>query len=229
MDQLRLVCISDTHGYLPSSAQIPTGDVLIHAGDWTSHGTQQQTLKFLHWFAQHPHKHKILIAGNHDLWVENNSAFQGFVPAGVTYLQDGGCTIEGLNFWGSPVQPEFFNWAFNRKRGIDIQRHWDLIPDETDVLITHGPAYGILDTSSSAAVPFPKYLGCRDLLTAVNRVKPIAHIHGHIHYPGGTQNTVNGTTHFNAALCDEQYKLHIRPSVFDISLTTKEIVSATTS
>jgi len=110
----------------------------------------------------------------------------------IIYLNDTGTTIEGLKIWGSPVQPEFFNWAFNRERGEDICKHWDLIPDDTDILITHGPAFGILDRVLEG-----EYVGCSDLLKKIKQIKPKIHAFGHIHEAYG-QCEEDGTTFINA-------------------------------
>lgn len=109
----KIVCISDTHGVFPS---IPDGDVLIHAWDWAGHSTFEETKEFLIWFNGLPHKHKIVIAGNHDRMTENNpigfgKALSKYAPK-CLYLQDSGVEIDGIKYWGSPVSPEFYNWAY---------------------------------------------------------------------------------------------------------------------
>ncbi|HND88343.1 MAG TPA: metallophosphatase domain-containing protein, partial [Saprospiraceae bacterium] len=142
---MRLVFISDTHSQ-HGSLQVPEGDVLLHCGDFSKRGELDEVGRFLEWFGAQPHLYKVLIAGNHDFLAEEQpDVFASLVPEGVIYLNDSGCRIEGVHIWGSPIQPWFFDWAFNRRRGPDIRRHWDLIPEDTDILLTHGPPYGILD------------------------------------------------------------------------------------
>lgn len=93
------------------------------------------------------YQYKIFIAGNHDFYFEDYSQqeIQEKLPENMYYLNDSGICIEGINIWGSPITPTFFNWAFNKDRGYDIIQHWQKIPDNTDILITHGPPNMILD------------------------------------------------------------------------------------
>ncbi len=143
---MKIVFISDTHGR-HEDVKLPQGDVLIHAGDISRTGKSVEVEAFLKWLSHQTHKYKILIAGNHDWYFESNSKIMidSRMPDNIIYLNDSGCEIEGVRFWGSPIQPEFGNLAFNRKRGEDIKEHWDLIPLNTDILITHGSPYSILD------------------------------------------------------------------------------------
>lgn len=121
----------------------------------------------------------------------------------------------GLKFWGSPIQPWFHDWAFNRWRGSltegSIKKHWDMIPDDTDVLITHGPPKGFGDRPFGREKP----VGCDDLLAAVLRIKPKLHVFGHIHGGYGFD-VFNGTIFLNASSVDEAYKPVNSPVVFDI-------------
>jgi Icc-related predicted phosphoesterase len=215
----KIVVISDTHGQ-HLGMQIPDGDILIHCGDFSSHGEYIDALKFVNWFGAHPHKHKIFIAGNHDLYFEQGNpsdidSFLRMMPAGVHYLQDSGVELEGLKFWGSPVQPTFFNWAFNRDRGAPIKKHWDLIPQGTDVLITHGPPYKICDTAP-AGNGFYKSVGCVDLLNAILKIQPKLHLFGHIHFSGGNNLVTPKTIFANASICDEAYLVNNKPLVINV-------------
>jgi len=124
----RIVCISDTHG-LHARIIVPAGDILIHAGDGTNLGREIEVVDFLQWLEAQPHPAKVMIAGNHDFLFEKSpdraaQLLQQHAPS-VTYLNDSGATIAGLKIWGSPVQPWFLDWAFNRQRGSEIQWHWD--------------------------------------------------------------------------------------------------------
>jgi len=142
---MKIVLISDTHGE-HNSIQIPSGDVLIHAGDLTPSGKSHEVESAAEWLGSLPHRHKIAIAGNHDLLFESNptQATSLLRSAGVTYLQDSGVNVGGVSIYGSPWQPEYMHWAFNVRRG-ELRRYWDKIPSKLDVLVTHGPPYGILD------------------------------------------------------------------------------------
>jgi Icc-related predicted phosphoesterase len=214
----RIVAISDTHGLHMRLSDIPDGDILIHTGDFCSHGSMLDCIKFFNWFGTKPHKHKIVIAGNHDIWMEkaNPSELAAIIPPGITYLNDSGCEVEGLKFWGSPVQPTFFNWAFNRDRGEHIQQHWDLIPKGTDVLLTHGPVRYRQDECPDWNTNGLKRVGCQNLYDTVKKIKPILHICGHVHYGYGDCFN-NGTTFINASVCNEAYEPLNKPYIVDIT------------
>lgn len=223
----RIVAISDTHGQ-HFGLQIPDGDILIHCGDFSKHGTFMDALKFVNWFGTHPHKHKIFIAGNHDLYFEQGNPadvdqFLKTMPAGVHYLQDSGIELEGLKFWGSPVQPRFFNWGFNRDPGSDIQKHWDLIPKNTDVLITHGPPFKKCDTAPREN-GFYKSVGCADLLKTVEKICPKLHLFGHIHFSGGTSVIETKTKYVNASICDENYLVNNKPFIIEVENKNYNII-----
>jgi len=130
---------------------------------------------------------------------------------GVHYLEDSGIEIDGVSFWGSPWQPEFNHWAFNLYRGEQLAQKWALIPDDTDVLITHGPPLGILDF-----VPSGEHVGCEDLKNRVDQMPSLkAHIFGHIHYSYGMV-ARNGKYFVNAANCSEEYEAVNVPIAIDI-------------
>lgn len=208
---MKFVVIADTHGQ-HAKLLLPAGDVLIHAGDVTRRGKEAEVVDFLQWFAAQPFEHKIFIAGNHDFYFEGTPAddIERLIPAGVTYLNDSGTVINGIHIWGSPVTPWFLNWAFNRHRGRDIRRHWDLIPADTNILITHGPVHGILDKTVNG-----QHVGCEDLLHTVQLIKPVYYIGGHIHEAYGVLSK-GGTTFINASVLDEEYKLVNSPVAFDL-------------
>ena len=149
--------------------------MLIHAGDVCGYGTEDEAAAFLEWFAAQPYKHKIFIAGNHDWFFEiyDKAYIDKIIPTNIHYLNDSGIEIEGFKIWGSPVQIEFCDWAFNRKKGADINKHWKLIPANTDILITHSPPFGILDRTNSN-----DNAGCEMLLKKVNLIKPKLHVFG---------------------------------------------------
>lgn len=140
---MKIVAFSDTHGH-HRSVSIPECDLVIFAGDLMTSGYKHFEVKdFGQWFSDLPAKHKILIAGNHDRLFETDKNYcLSKFSSEVTYLEDFYTVIDGLKIWGSPYTPFFYNWAFNRHRGEAIKHHWDLIPHDTDVLVTHGPPYG---------------------------------------------------------------------------------------
>ena len=209
----RICCISDTHTK-HDKIVVPDCDILIHAGDATFNGDGDEVMKFMTWLSWQPAKHKIFIAGNHDWnWVHANTAWRDCAKAmGLVYLQDSSVTIDGLKFYGSPWQPEFCNWAFNLPRGPQLAEKWAQIPDDTDVLITHGPPYGINDTVPGRS----ERLGCRDLRNRVSQLDKLKlHVYGHIHGSGGKVFTGKHKS-VNASVCDELYKPSNTVMVIDI-------------
>jgi Icc-related predicted phosphoesterase len=207
---MKIVAISDTHG-LHTQLKLPDGDILVHTGDVSSQGKEFEIILFLNWFAEQPHKHKVFIAGNHDFYFERapKSVIQSQIPDNVIYLNDSGVTVEGIRIWGSPIQPWFYDWAFNRQRGAAIKKHWDLIPSNTDILMTHGPAFGVHDKTTSG-----EKVGCVDLRETIDRVQPKLFVCGHIHEAYGMLN--NGqTTFINASVVNAKYQVVNKPVVFD--------------
>jgi len=208
--------------------RIPEGDMLIHAGDLTPSGKSTEVAAAAKWLASLPHRHKMAIAGNHDLLFENSpsQAMALLRSAGVTYLQDTGVKIEGLSIYGSPWQPEYMHWAFNVPRG-SLSRFWDLIPQGLDILVTHGPPYGILDQrippGTRRLAPWEdeetfsgsEHVGCEELLAAVERTRPRVHVFGHIHRGYGARRN-DHTAFYNASLCDDAYEPINKPWVIDL-------------
>lgn len=207
---MRLVCLADTHN-LHHDIPIPDGDILIHAGDCTDGGTRNETENFLEWFSNQPHKHKLLIPGNHDFYFEKDENLKK-IPGNIELLLDRGIEIEGIQLWGSPVTPGIANWAFNRERGTQIKKHWDLVPKTTDVLITHTPPYGILDETGSGIK-----LGCEELTHSLKRIKPKYHLFGHIHNASGA--TRQSPTHFfNLSILDERLRIIHAPIIISLEV-----------
>lgn len=209
--KMKLVMISDTHSrHKALNGFMPEGDVLIHAGDLTMDGTIQKVQEALDWLNEQPYKHVVVIAGNHDFCFESTEKKDRLNFGRITYLENSGIEIEGVKFWGSPIQPAFFNWAFNVDRGDPIRKYWDMIPKGTDVLITHGPPFKHLDFT-----PRLENVGCYDLAYAIKRIAPKVHVFGHIHYAYGEDS--DGTTfYFNASTCTEMYAPENLPLIFEL-------------
>lgn len=203
---MQFTFISDTHG-LHHQLDLPGGDVLIHAGDISSRGTEDEVIDFLDWFKKQNYQYKIFVAGNHDWFFQRKSVeyIEQIIPQSVIYLNDSGVTIQGVKFWGSPVQPTFYNWAFNRERGVEINKHWQLIPDDTGILITHGPPKGILDKTIK-----DQNVGCEELTNQVQQIEPKVHIFGHIHESYGIKQ-MGKTLFINASVLNLKYQLTNEP------------------
>lgn len=213
---MKILAISDTHNR-HNKVEIPTCDILIHAGDESFNGTEIETRNFFKWFDKQNATHLIWTPGNHSVGIEQN------LPESLSWVTEESprtnilinqeITIEGIKIWGSPISPFFCDWAWNVHRGARIKRYWDAIPAETDILITHGPPYGILDGVKMVG-DYIESVGCQDLAERVLEVKPKYHIFGHVH-EGFGQQTLSGTTYINASLLDENYKLVNKPVEID--------------
>ncbi len=213
---MKIVCLSDTHN-CNELIDVPNGDVLIHAGDATGRGTVAEIQEFNKWFSNLPHKYKIFVAGNHDWLFETNNFYaQTLLGKDIIYLQDSAVEIEGLKIYGSPWQPRFFDWAFNLMRGAEMAEKWKLIPNDTEILITHGPPNGILDAVQREY--FVENTGCEELIKKVEELSNDSlklHIFGHIHCGYG-QTEKFGVTFVNASNCDEAYEPSQPPIVIEI-------------
>jgi len=205
---MRIVCVSDTHS-LHDGVVVPDGDVLVHTGDLSRRGSREDVRSFDRWLGELPHAHKVVIAGNHDFCFERDPAARGWITNAL-YLQDEGCVVAGLKMWGSPWQPRFFDWAFNLDRGAPLREKWDLVPGDTDVLLTHGPPHGVLDKTWDGLD-----VGCEALSAAVARVRPRLHVFGHIHEGYGRLER-DGTVFVNACACNLEYEPVQPPIVVDL-------------
>jgi len=216
---MKIIFISDTHTlHGQMLEEIPEGDVLVHCGDVSGRGIGSEIDNFLFWFSSLPHKNKIFIAGNHDFGFEyRNTTLQNTLESikedGIHYLQDSGIEIDGIKFWGSPWTPPFYNWAFMLKSD-EIKEKWEMIPRDTNVLITHGPPQGILDL----VVYDQKNVGCPELMEEVLKLQDLKiHAFGHIHEEYGMKRLEeNGPIFINASTCTLRYKPWNKPIVIEI-------------
>lgn len=162
---MKLVCVSDTHGRLLEN--LPDGDVFIHAGDF-SDGSSNFLPQFDQWLDTLPYKHKIVIAGNHD--------FCAGPLRNAHYLCNETVTIDGVKFYGSPYTPRIGNFVFDYPRNSsEAYLNWLTISVDADVVITHGPAYGIGDKVGL------EHVGCKKLRERLNWIDFTYHIFGHVH------------------------------------------------
>lgn len=208
---MRFVLLSDTH---LRPVDVPSADVLIHAGDFTMDGTFTEVSRFNAWLAGVETRERIIIAGNHDRVLQSKSRRARALLSDCTYLKDNDVEIGGMRIYGSPWQPWFYDWAFNFPKADDgrfARAVWEKIPLDTDILVTHGPPHGILD-QVGANTP---HLGCSALRDRVRIVRPKLHVFGHIH--GGYGTFRDGSTLFvNASICNESYDATNAPILIEI-------------
>jgi 3',5'-cyclic AMP phosphodiesterase CpdA len=224
---IKLTLFSDTHSkhkWIPTD-HLPGGDILLHTGDISSMGYEHELLNFLNWFNEIPsYFYKVFIAGNHDWIFQKQPDYVKRVMENypnITYLQDDFVYFAewGLKIYGSPWQPEFYNWAFNLPRnGKELEEVWNKIPDDTDILLTHGPAHGFVDK----VIGRYENLGCEKLAERIRIVQPTLHVCGHIHSGNGVDYN-DQTTHINASVLDERYEYAYTPYNIELNLETKEV------
>lgn len=225
----RITAISDTHNkHKQITPFLTEGDILIHAGDLSSMGWDREIEQFCKWFDSiDSYDLKVFIAGNHDYGFQTNVEKVSQIINSyktITYLEDDWVgyqkgDLREIRIWGSPWQPEFYNWAFNLPRnGVELEEKWNLIPNDTDILITHGPAWGYVDT----VIGRYDNLGCEKLIKRIEEFNPAIHICGHIHTGYGYQS--NGITHFiNASVLNEEYIYTQKPITFDYNTENNQI------
>ena len=213
MKNLSICIISDTHNKHKYLDKLPEADVIIHCGDITGNGGIMAITEFMEWYSNlTQYCHKIFIAGNHDwLFERANLRAREAVPKNVIYLEDEEVIIDGIKFYGTPVQKHFCNWAFNRHES-KLAEHWAAIPDDTDVLITHSPPYSILDL-----VPYQgECHGSPSLYKeVVERIKPKVSLFGHIHEGYGIK-IINNITFINASCLDGDYMVVNNPILIEL-------------
>jgi hypothetical protein len=202
---MRICVISDTHR-LENEIDIPPCDLLIHAGDWSLFGKSEQAMdRFLAWFAEQPARYRVLTCGNHEYPVEADPDKWRLRVRDAALLLNDSITIEGIKLWSSPVTP-LREGAFGISDEAERETLWRTIPNDTDILVTHGPPQGILDGGQ----------GCPALRRAVIRVKPKLHCFGHIHSAYGVQPTKN-TLFVNASILDEDGAPSRKPVLLNFS------------
>jgi len=183
---MKVVCISDTHNR-HRELELPTGDVLIHAGDFTDFGRPNEIEDFVQWFASLKYPHKVLIAGNHDFFMYDILPESVTKNKEFTYLRNESTVINGLQIYGCPDTLSYHIKTLE----------WSHIPTDTDILVTHSPPLGIGD---------PNHLGCPHLLERVCTIKPLVHVYGHIHEGYGVYKQ-DGCSFINASI--ESQELNI--------------------
>lgn len=182
---MRVWHISDTHTY-HEQLKIPEEiDMVFFSGDCSNprdkFENEKEVRNFITWFSLLPIKYKIFVAGNHDTSIEKGLITKdNFEQAGIIYLENDFIEIEGIKIWGSPITPNFgTGWSFNKDRAV-INRVWEHIPEDTDILVTHGPPRGILDASYNRE-GILEFCGCSALKKRVLKIEPKLMLFGHIH------------------------------------------------
>lgn len=208
----RFVFLSDTHNQ-HKDLILPEGDILVHSGDACLHGTVKEFASFVEWFRNvEGFKHKIFVPGNHDMFVEEAYHMSmSMLDDDVHMLINRSIILDDISIYGAPWSPNLRGWAFCP--GDAIVHEWKKIPDKVDLLITHSPAYDLMDKPHPPAQS-PKY-GCKDLAEALLKRRIRYHAFGHIHGSYGMSN-YNDRIMINACNCDEEYDLINKPIVVDI-------------
>ncbi len=187
----RILHISDTHGLHRRMTNLPEADVIVVSGDVTMAGTPDEAMDFCTWLQALPFRHKIYIAGNHE------ACFRGLVSesdGNCHYLSNSGVVLEGVKFYGVPM---FMDDAMSGR----LERSYEQIPVDTDVLITHQPPFGILDEDGG------RCYGDKTLRARLATVNPTLHLFGHIHNACGIGH-FGSTICSNGAVVDGMYTFH---------------------
>lgn len=203
-------CIADLHGHYP---QLEGGDLLIVAGDLTARDTEDEHFEFFKWLHYQPYNKKIVIAGNHDNFIQEHEKEMKELHnskskiTNIEYVCDSGTEFEGLKIWGSPGSLWFHGInpkckAFTGSES-DLEKKYKLIPDDIDILVTHGPPYGVLDqvyTDSKINK------GSKSLLNKIEKITPKMVIFGHIHECGGKALDLSSCKFVNCSIVNERYQ-----------------------
>jgi Icc-related predicted phosphoesterase len=236
---MRIVALSDQHGHLPA---IPPCDLLIIAGDvcpdrvgpfLAARDPDQQEAWFNRhirpWLAGTGAPHTFLTWGNHD-WCGQANSFRDDSPAGATtglrILVDTAATVsispggEAVTVWATPWSSQFMDWAF-MKPPADLERIYAQIPEQIDILVSHQPPYGFGDRYRHQSSGRIEHLGSRELLTAIDRIRPKLVICGHIH-DGHGRFDYEDIPIYNVSIVDEQYRVVHEPTVIDFPVPPLE-------
>lgn len=215
---LKIVIVSDTHGQ-HKKFEYPPGDILIHAGDLTRTGTLLELKRLDKFFGTLPYKYIIVIAGNHDFFLDKKVEKCRKILKNCIYLMDSSVVIEGLKIYGTPWLPWYCSWGFTICKGRRVKNKWDMIPDDTDILITHTPPHGTLDKNM-----FMANRGCRHLKDRVKSIKPKLHIFGHVHENHGVEQH-SSTTYVNASLTNFMFLPKAAPITVNYDMISHKVTA----
>lgn len=198
---MHILHLSDTHGQHHKLSKLPNADIIIHSGDVSFAGSEDEVEDFIQWFCELPHKYKVFIAGNHDNYLYEHSI--GELPKNCFYLCNSQVEIEGITLYGLPL---FLEEVMSGHYDENIQK----IPSNIAVLITHQPPYSILDRSAGV------HYGSAQLLEKVMEIKPKYHLFGHVHDAYGVYQK-GKTTFINSGLLNTNYDLVYEPQLVELN------------
>lgn len=209
--KIKVCCFSDTHTK-EAWLDVPEADILLIAGDMGIMSLSDAEY-VNRWLGTLNASHKIICAGNHDVWNEKvGKDVCKKIFTNAIYLENELCEVNGLRIYGSPHTPFFNGWAFSyQRRSLEAKTIWEKIPYELDFLVTHGPSWGILDRNLN-----DERCGCSTLLREIMKKKPRRHVFGHIHRYGNQCINQEGIDFFNVSVLNEQYQLVHKPTIIEV-------------
>jgi Icc-related predicted phosphoesterase len=209
-NKLIIDCISDLHGHRP---ELKGGGLLIVAGDLTANHSMEEYIRFLLWLEEQDYQKKIVIGGNHDEFFLKDHGHYVQDSPNTEYLCDSGTEYEGFKIWGSPWTTKFKGMnprcmAFTVDTDKELKKKWDLIPDDTNILITHSPPYGIHDEvlprGNSGGF---EHVGSSSLLERIGELESLKlHVFGHTHPIRNSDRLREAPVLVNAACVDNNYR-----------------------
>ena len=217
---MKVIAFSDVHGQyirfinedIPNHLRatpmpiIPECDVLIFAGDYSWASGLRSSVAFTDWFREQPGIYKILVPGNHDYNIDLVNT------EGMSVLINQEVVIEGVKFFGSPYTPEFMGWNYMLLEH-ELEEMYSKFPEDIDVLITHGPPLGIMDSFRQNNMR-PSRMGSKALLEFVYKIKPSHHVFGHNHKVG--YRSKDGIEFHNVSLLNQDYRMSYPLSTFEV-------------
>ena len=206
MNPIDILHLSDTHGQHKNLKSLPEADVIVHSGDFTFAGSEEEAYDFMNWFCNLPYKHKIFIAGNHDMCMYGADHIDG-LSRNVHYLYNNSVVIDGIKFYGIPM---FMEDCMDGNLDVFINN----IPDDTDVLITHMPPKGTCDLANYGKGP--EHRGNATLAELLKKLHPTCHLFGHEHDAYGKTIKENVICS-NACVVDSRYNLINNPTIININ------------
>lgn len=206
MNPIDILHLSDTHGQHKNLKSLPEADVIVHSGDFTFAGSEEEAYDFMNWFCNLPYKHKIFIAGNHDMCMYGADHIDG-LSRNVHYLYNNSVVIDGIKFYGIPM---FMEECMDGNLDVFINN----MPDDTDVLITHMPPKGTCDLANYGKGP--EHRGNATLAELLKKLHPTCHLFGHEHDAYGKTIKEN-VIYSNACVVDSRYNLINNPTIININ------------